>query len=172
VALHGQAADNADALAKEAADLTREAGVPVRGLRMHYLRLTRAVLEGTELAGLCYDSTVMERRQLHPDRMPLPGPSQVRPGLLEFPLHIMDSTLFSVTGLGFTLLEARDYTRALFARAARERRVLVINLHPNFYSRQSPEVRAWYDGLLNDATSQSDVLLTDFRGLLQLIEFP
>jgi hypothetical protein len=62
--------------------------------------------------------------------------------------------------------------RVLFTRAARERRVLVVNLHPNFYSRQSPEIRAWYDGLLDDATSRSDVLLTDFRGLVERIEIP
>jgi peptidoglycan/xylan/chitin deacetylase (PgdA/CDA1 family) len=172
VGLHGQADDNPGDLAREASDLAREAGASVRGLRMHYLRLTQAVLDGMELAGLRYDSTVMERRDLHPDRMPLPGPILARQGLVEIPLHVMDSTLFSVTGLGQNLDEARNYMRVLFARAAREHRVLVVNLHPNFYSRQSLEIRDWYDGLLHDATSRSDVFLTDFRGLVERIELP
>jgi hypothetical protein len=83
----------------------------------------------------------------------------------------MDSTLFSMTGLGQSLREARNYTRALFRRAANEHRVVVVNLHLNSYSRQSPEIRAWYDDLLNEATSRSDVLLTDFRGLLERVEY-
>jgi peptidoglycan/xylan/chitin deacetylase (PgdA/CDA1 family) len=170
VGLHGQADDSAEDLALEASDLAREAGVPIRGLRMHSLRLTQSVLDGMERAGLRYDSTVMERRDLHPDRMPLPGPVLARQSLVEIPLHVMDSTLFSVTGLGQSLDEARRYMRTLFARAARECRVLVVNLHPNFYSRQSPEIRAWYDSLLNEATSRSDVFLTNLQGLVDRME--
>ena len=139
---------------------------------MHYLRLTQAVLDGMEQAGLLYDSTVMERKDLHADRIPLPGPILARQGLVEIPLHVMDSTLFSVTGLSQNLDEARSYMRTLFTRAAQEHRVLVVNLHPNFYSRQSPEIRAWYDGLLHDATLRSDVWLTDFRGLVERLEIP
>lgn len=169
VGLHGQSPDSAREFASEAEDLGKAIGAPVIGCRMHYLRLTRAALDGFEAAGIRYDSTVMERQSLHPDEMPLPAPRLARPRLMEIPLHVMDSTLFSTTGLGLNLVEARDYTARLIARARREERVLVINLHPNFYSQQNPEIRDWYDDLLHQITRTSDGFITDFRGLLPRI---
>lgn len=172
VGLHGQSADDADALASEVRDLSTAIGAPITGMRMHYLRLTRSVFDGMERAGLRYDSTVMERKSLRPDLMPLPGPRLARSGIVEFPLHIMDSTLFSTTGLGLSLPESRDYIRQVAGRAAGEGRALVINLHPNSYSRQTPDIRDWYDAVLADLTARSDVFLTDMRGLLARVRFP
>jgi peptidoglycan/xylan/chitin deacetylase (PgdA/CDA1 family) len=163
VGLHGQASTDAAALAAEAHDLTEACGTPVAGLRMHYLQLTEAVLEGMGRSGLRFDSTTMERKGLDPDVMPLPGPQLARPGIVEFPLHVMDSTLFSATGLGLDLEDAREYTRRLLARAAREERLLVINLHPNSYSSQSPEIRDWFDFLLGELQRRSDVHVAPLR---------
>ncbi|UCF69182.1 MAG: hypothetical protein JSV80_07840 [Acidobacteriota bacterium] len=169
IGLHGQSPTDASALAAEAEQLSREAGTPIVGLRMHYLRLTRSVFDGMERAGMRYDSTVMNRSRLEPDQIELPGPRLVRPGLLEIPLHVMDSTLFSVTGLGLDFDQARDYMRRLAARAADEGKLVTINLHPNTYSHQTPEMRAWYDALLADVTARSDVFVSDFRALLPRI---
>ncbi len=172
VGLHGQNSDDATALEQEVRDLQLECGAPIIGNRMHYLRLTREAFDGLSRAGVRYDSTVMERKTLDPETMPLPGPRLVRHGVVEFPLHVMDSTLFSATGLGFNLDQAVEYTRRLFARAADEGRVVVINLHPNCYSQQSPEIRAWYDILLSDLSDRSDVYVTHFRELIKRVQLP
>ncbi|MDQ7087529.1 MAG: hypothetical protein Q9Q13_06580, partial [Acidobacteriota bacterium] len=170
VGLHGQSSTDAEGLAGEVRELAAIGGRPVRGLRMHYLRLRREVLDGMEAAGLEYDSTVMDRGNLAPDQHPLPGPRRLRGKLLEIPLHVMDSTLFSVTGLGLDLAGARDYVRRLGDRAAELGRVVTLNLHPNSYSSQDPEMKAWYDTLLGELTARSDVWLTDFRGLVERIQ--
>ncbi len=169
VGLHGQAQEDAAALAAEAADIAAAAGAPIRGLRMHYLRLTSTVYDGMEQAGLSYDSTVMDRSRLAPDEVPLPGPRLVREGLVEIPLHLMDSTLFSVTGLGLDLAGARAYLRRVLDRAAERGTVVTVNLHPNSYSPQDPDCRDWYDALLGELTARSDAFVTDFRGLLERI---
>ena len=170
VGLHGQCSGDAVGLAEEVRELAAICGAPVRGLRMHYLRLSREVLDGMQAAGLEYDSTVMNRGNLDPDQHPLPGPRRLREGLLEIPLHVMDSTLFSVTGLGLDLAGARDYVRRLGDRAAELGRVVTVNLHPNSYSSQDPEMKQWYDILLSELTARSDVWLTDFRGLVERIQ--
>jgi hypothetical protein len=82
----------------------------------------------------------------------------------------MDSTLFSPTGLGLTLTDAKDYTKRLLERARMNGKVVVINSHPNYCSNQSPDIRDWYHWLLSEITSRSDVFLTDFRNLAPQLE--
>ena len=172
VGLHGQHADDGPRLAAEILELAGLTGRAVGGLRMHYLRLSPAVYDAALRSGLSYDSTVMDRSHLDPGRLPLAGPRLVRPGLVEIPLHVMDSTLFSATGLAFDERQAVDYVRRLVERAREEGRVLVVNLHPNFYSRFTPEARGWYDALLALATARSDVFLTTLEGLRPRIAVP
>lgn len=172
VGLHGQNSDDGAALAQEVHDLQQECGAPIVGNRMHYLRLTSAAFDGLSRAGVRYDSTVMERKTLNPETMPLPGPRLVRGGVIEFPVHVMDSTLFSATGLGFDFEHAREYMQRLFVRAREEGRLVVINVHPNSYSQQSPEIRSWYDALLTELSHRSDTFITDFRGILTRVQRP
>lgn len=172
VGLHGQHADDEPRLAAEILELAELAGRAVAGLRMHYLRLSPAVYDAARRCGLSYDSTVMDRSHLDPERLPLAGPRLVRPGLVEIPLHVMDSTLFSATGLALDEAQAVAYVRRLLERARQERRVLVVNLHPNFYSRFTPEARAWYDALLALATAHSDAFVTTLEGLRPRILAP
>jgi peptidoglycan/xylan/chitin deacetylase (PgdA/CDA1 family) len=172
IGLHGQSPDDPASLAGEVEQLSSWLRRPVTGLRMHYLRLSKATLDGMQRGGIRYDSTVFERRLLHPDLHPLGGPRLMRDGLLEIPLHVMDSTLFSATGLGLDAAEARRYCRRLADRAAEKGKALVLNLHPNNYSRQLPEARAWFDALLGDLTSRSDVFVTDFAGLVPRVVLP
>lgn len=172
VGLHGQSTNDSAALADEVGDLSELIDGSVLGMRMHYLRLSRDVLDGMSIAGLSYDSTVMDRSGLDPRSLPLPAPRMVRPSVIEIPLHVMDSTLFSVTGLGLSESEALDYLEQLALRAVDLERVIVLNLHPNTYSRQSPEIRRWYDRALGRLTARSDVFLTDFRNLLPRIQRP
>ena len=165
VALHGQSSDDAEALAAEANTLAVWLDQPVRGLRMHYLRVTEAVVAGMEQADLRYEASVMNRRDLAPERHPLDAPRLLRGRIIEIPLHVMDSTLFSPTGLAFDRNEALGYCRRLMARAAERGRVVTINMHPNNFSDQNPECRAWYRAMLGELNDRSDVFVTDMRGL-------
>ena len=172
VGLHGQSPEDGGALAGEIREHAERLGEDVLGMRMHYLRLTSAALDGLVEAGVRYDTTVMNREDMRPDTHPLRGPRLVRPGLLEIPLHVMDSTLFSVTGLGMDARAAMTYFRSLMDNAAARGRVIVINLHPNNYSRQAPDARDWFDALLAELSTRSDAFVTDFRGLLPRIVMP
>lgn len=172
VGLHSQRPDDGAGLEEEVGLLRALAERPVAGVRMHYLRLTPTVYDAAARAGLGYDSTVMDRARLGPEELALEGPRLVRPGLVEIPLHVMDSTLFSATGLAFDAAEATEYIARLAGRARAEGRVLVVNLHPNFYSRHSPEARAWYDALLGLATRHSDTWVPTLGELRQRILLP
>ncbi|MCU0222991.1 MAG: hypothetical protein MUF27_02755 [Acidobacteria bacterium] len=172
VGLHGQHPDDEARLAAEILELAELCGRSIGGIRMHYLRLSPAVYDAAQRCGLAYDSTVMDRSHLDPAHLPLAGPRLVRPGLVEIPLHVMDSTLFSSTGLALDEREAVDYLQRLVARAREAGRVLVVNLHPNFYSRFTPEIRGWYDALLGLVTGSSDAFLTTLEGLRQRIVLP
>ncbi|GAB4223641.1 MAG: hypothetical protein Kow0062_24180 [Acidobacteriota bacterium] len=172
IGLHGQSADDPAALAAEFADLRRIVPRPVDGLRMHYLRLSAAVVDGMAQGGARYDSTVMDRDHRDPDTHPLAAPCGLRTDLVELPLHVMDSTLFSVTGFGLSEDDALDWTLRLARRAESLGRVLVINLHPNYYSRQTPEIRRWYRRLVGALTARSDVLVTGLGELCRLLRDP
>ena len=172
IGLHGQTPDDAAGLAAELRELGEIAGRTIAGVRMHYLRLTREVLDGLEQAGGRYDSTVMDRTHLDPATHPLAQPRRLRDRLVEVPIHVMDSTLFSVTGLGLGREQALDWVRRVADRARELGRALVVNLHPNYFSRQSPEVRDWYRALLGELTDRSDVHVTDLAGLLELLRDP
>jgi peptidoglycan/xylan/chitin deacetylase (PgdA/CDA1 family) len=169
VGLHGQSADDAGALAEEAATLGSWLERPPAGLRMHYLRLTPQVVEGMERAGLRYEASVMNREDLHPDRHPLDAPRRLTDRVLEVPLHVMDSTLFSPTGLALDAQEATGYLRRLLERAAETRRTITLNLHPNSFSHQSPDCRDWYRALLRELSERTDVFVTDMRGLVERV---
>jgi len=172
IGLHGQSPDDGGRLAEEFATLRGISPSPVDGLRMHYLRLARGVLDGMERSGARYDSTVMDRRHTDPRTHPLPGPRRMRAGLVELPLHVMDSTLFSVTGFGLSGDEALDWVLRLARTAAARGRALVINLHPNYFSRQTPDIRRWYVRLLGELTSRSDVLVTTLGDLVSRLRDP
>jgi peptidoglycan/xylan/chitin deacetylase (PgdA/CDA1 family) len=172
VGLHGQSAHDALELAREANTLSSWIGTAITSLRMHYLRLTDEVLDGMDRARLTLDSTVMDRSMLRIDGHSLPGPYTLRERVVEIPLHIMDSTLFSSRGLGLTLADAKAYTRRLLERGRKSGNIVVINSHPNYYSRQSPDTRDWYRWLISEITSRSDVFITDFRNLVPRLELP
>jgi hypothetical protein len=172
IGLHGQSAHDAGALTSEVRELSEIVGAPIQGLRMHYLRLTPQVYDGAAAAGIRYDSTVLDREHPASDESRLKGPRLVRPTLVEIPLHVMDSTLFSTLSLGLTTEQAIDYVRRVLGCACDGGRIVVINHHPNYYSRQNRDMRSWYDAILKELTSRSDLLLTDFRGLLSRIRLP
>jgi peptidoglycan/xylan/chitin deacetylase (PgdA/CDA1 family) len=165
IGLHGQSADDPAAVADEARALAAISTQPPIGLRMHYLRLTSSVIEGIRPAGIQYDSTMMDRSHSNPADLPIRGPLRLPDGTVEIPLHIMDGTLFSSAAFGLTLDQATEYARIVLNRAAADGRTIVINLHPNYYSSLSPDIRDWYDWLLQDITSRRSVFLTDLRGL-------
>ena len=77
-------------------------------------------------------------------------------GLVEIPLHIMDTYLFSPFYKNLPLADAKDYTLKLINRARKEKKVLNILFHPRHLSTEFKRQREWYLWLLelakNDKT--------------------
>ncbi|MFN7964656.1 MAG: hypothetical protein U0V87_03095 [Acidobacteriota bacterium] len=171
VGLHGQNSDDGAALAQEVHDLQQE----WRNDRRQSNALFATHLHSVDglFARACVTTPPLRGAQ---DTQSLNdaagGPRLVRGGVIEFPLHVMDSTLFSATGLGLDFEHAREYMQRLFVRARDEGRLVVINVHPNSYSQQSPEIRSWYDALLTELGRRSDTFITDFRGVLTRVQKP
>jgi len=172
IGLHGQTPNEAHGLVEEVNTLNQLTGQRTLGLRMHYLRLERPVIQGMQLAGLRYDSTVMDRAPQNPSQNRLWGPRLLGKNVVEIPLHIMDTTLFSATGMALDLPQAKEFTAGLLQEARENRKVVTVNLHPHSYSIQDPQIKAWFDWLIDQITTSSEVFLCDFRTLLPRVQTP
>lgn len=124
VGLHGSFAssEDGDALAAELAGLRAEAGPPVDGVRMHYLRFRyHETVRRLEAAGAAYDSSLgfseapgFAAGIARPFRPWLVG--EERPARLRLlPLAVMDTTLHS--HLGLDAAGARERALAVLDRA-------------------------------------------------------
>jgi hypothetical protein len=92
VGAHLNDASSLESVTKERRLIGDASGVPPRGCRVHYLRLTPHSHSFMRQAGFEYDSSVM----LHKDRVsPESAGAQLEDGLRVFPITIMDTYLFT-----------------------------------------------------------------------------
>jgi len=128
--------------AEEFAEIERLSGESGLGVRMHWLYFDRQSPATLEKAGAAYDSTVGYNQTVGFRA----GTTQVykllgTEGLLELPLHIMDTALFYPAHLGLSKPEARSRMRQLVDQAVRLGGCLAINWH----DRSTAPERLWGD---------------------------
>ena len=92
VGAHLNDASRMESVKRERKLIADASGMPPRGCRVHYLRLTPQSHSLMRLAGFVYDSSVMRYK----DRItPRSAGAKVEDGLLTFPITIMDAYLFT-----------------------------------------------------------------------------
>ena len=169
VQLHGQHLHGSTDLRDQVSFLSDLLGREVRGVRMHYLRIDDSAIDEMEALHLRYDSSFYAPVHQRERSGQIFRPWMLRSGLIEAPLNVMDSTLFSYRALGMDYESAIVYTQRLLDEAARQRGVVTVNLHPNYYSATHPDVRSWYDWLLREICTQPDVWVGSFSDYLELV---
>jgi hypothetical protein len=110
--------------------ISAAAGLPVAGVRMHWLYFTSYSRTAIEAAGFSYDSTVGYNETVGFRS----GTTQVfKPigatTLLELPLHIMDTALFFPSQMGLSFMAAKSVVLKLIDEAGRIGGALTINWH-------------------------------------------
>lgn len=105
-------------------------GRPARGVRMHWLCFDASSPGILDSTGFEYDSSVGFNGSVgyRAGTLQAYRPPGTR-GLIEIPLHIMDTALFYPAHMNLTRCEATRVTRQLFADAVRHGGVLTINWH-------------------------------------------
>jgi hypothetical protein len=151
LAIHGiDAWRDASAGRAEMAQLTAVTGRPARGIRSHWLYFDSGAPAKLEAAEFEYDSTLgyndaVGYRAGTSQAFRLPGCKT----LMELPLSIMDSALFSSDRMGLTEGEAIECCRQIIANARQFGGTVVLNWH----CRSLAPERLWgrfYQGLLNE----------------------
>lgn len=131
--LHGQHHTGEREIKREFELFNKIAGNEPKGIRMHYLRITKkSFFELTDL--YMYDSSLMVKH--------LEAPKKTL-HMLEIPIHIMDTYLFSPFYNNFTLEEAKRYTENILKEAKKKKRIVVFDIHPHHLDKTFPRHREW-----------------------------
>jgi len=137
---------------EERAAVSSVAGVPTRGIRMHWLFFDQRSPERLDEAGFVYDSTFgyNETVGFRAGTLQAFKPITARQ-LLELPLHVMDTALFYPSHLDLAPAAAKQIVLQLVDEAERHGGALTVNWH----DRSIAPERFW-DGFYLD-------LLADLR---------
>jgi peptidoglycan/xylan/chitin deacetylase (PgdA/CDA1 family) len=135
VGVHGIEFDNLEGIKKEYDIFQKLSGLKKFGIRMHYLRNCENTLRFLNEAGYLFDSTIFGLNNV----------SKVG-RLWEFPLHLMDSSLFNQNGKWqkLTLRQAKDITLNRIQEAEKTVRYFTILLHDRYFSNSFKDWKEWY----------------------------
>ena len=138
VGVHGICFEDFECMRKERETFESLTGLKEFGVRMHYLRSSEKTLPYLEHLGYLYDSTEYSETLKQP---------YVVGRIVEIPLHIMDTYLFSPFFRGFDLDVAIEYTENVIKHLG-SNDVLVVLFHQRYFSRSFLKWREWYRWLV------------------------
>ncbi len=140
IGTHGQEYENIVGVEEEFEQIKGILGKKPEGVRMHYLNWSDESANAIKKAGYLYDTTEFSEE--------LKQPYVMENGLIEIPLHIMDTYLFSPFYKNFKLEEAKKHTINLIAKARREGKILHVLFHLRHLSPEFQRQREFYLWLL------------------------
>ncbi|MFH1400600.1 MAG: hypothetical protein ABIH41_03710 [Nanoarchaeota archaeon] len=146
--VHGQAFDDLERMREEVERFKTLTGQKETGIRMHYLRNNATTYDHLKSLRYKFDSTEFSKTLKQPYRM--------KNGLLEIPLHIMDTYLFSPFYSNMTITEAQEHTLSLFADAKKGNKLVNIMFHQRSLSTDLPRSRAWIQWLYRHIATDED----------------
>lgn len=141
IGVHGQAYDDFELVKKENETMKNILEEQPLGIRMHYLKFDKEKTPGFLNEFYSYDSSEYSKD--------LKQPYLISKKLVEIPLHIMDTYLFSPFYKNFTLEQAQKYTLEMIKKTKIKKSLLVINFHQRSLSYDFPRHRAYYLWLLS-----------------------
>ncbi len=148
IGTHGQDFETAVGVKEEFELMKNVLGRKPEGIRMHYLNWAPQTADLIKKAGYAYDTTEFSEE--------LKQPYVMENGLIEVPLHIMDTYLFSPFYKNFTLEEAKKHTINLIAKAKRENKILHVLFHLRHLAPEFQRQRDYYMWLLELAKNDKN----------------
>ena len=138
VGVHGIEYENFDKMKKEFEKFRSLSGMDTFGIRMHYLRNSQKTFENLQHLGYIYDSTIYSEDLKQP---------YLIGKLVEIPLHLMDTYLFSPFFKSMSFEEAVEYTESIMKKVP-ENGVFVILFHQRYFSKSFMRWMEWYRWLI------------------------
>ena len=148
VGTHGQDFENIVGVKEEFGLMGKVLGKKPEGIRMHYLNWAPQTAGLIKKAGYIFDTTEFNEQ--------LKQPYVMDNGLIEIPLHIMDTYLFSPLYTNFSLAGAKKHTLKLIAKAKHEGKILHVLFHLRHLSTEFPRYRDYYLWLLELAKNDKN----------------
>ncbi|HIJ98626.1 TPA: hypothetical protein H1005_01650 [archaeon] len=145
IGIHGQEYQNIVGIEEERDLMSEILEKKPEGIRIHYLKWAPQTVDLIERAGYFYDSTEYSEE--------LKQPYFMDNGLIEIPIHIMDTYLFSPFYKNFTLEQAKKHTTNLIAKAKRDGKILHVLFHLRHLAPEFQRQREFYLWLLELAKS-------------------
>lgn len=158
VGLHGIAYDNSENIRTEYEVFKKISGVQKFGIRMHYLRMADNTLALLGKIGYLFDSTIFKPENCFKEN-----------GLWEFPLHIMDCTIFcgSRPYQVLNLEQAKEKTKRIIdTLASRGIKYFTVLFHDRYFCDAYSSWRDWYVWLIRHFKKNG----VEFVGYLQAVD--
>jgi len=153
VGVHGIAYDDVKKMREEHKVFREISGLNNFGSRIHYLKMGKHSLDHLSKIGYLFDSTEFSTELKQPYRYG---------NILEIPLHIMDTYLFSPFYKGYSLEQAIDYTKGTIKNAGNK--IVNILLHQRHFSDEFPKYKKWYKWFV-EYCQESSYNFVGYRGL-------
>jgi len=149
IGVHGQFQENEKEIKDEFATLYNMLVRRPHGIRMHYLRQSENMFKLLENTGYEYDSTEYDKTG------ELKQPYKKSNGLVEIPVHLMDTYLFSPFYDNLKLKKAIEKMEALIEKARKENKIINIIIHQRSISEDFPRQRKFYNWLLEKVSKDT-----------------
>jgi hypothetical protein len=138
IGVHGQFQDNLNEMKDEYATLYNILTRKPRGIRMHYLAQKPEMLKFLKESGYEYDSTEFDKSGELKQAYKTPE------GLVEIPIHLMDTYMFSPFYENLKVKKAKEKMEALIQKAKQENKIINIIVHQRSLSEDLPRQREFY----------------------------
>ena len=156
VGVHGQFQDNEKEIKDEYATLYNMLHRRPRGIRMHYLKTHPNMLKLLKTAGYEYDTTELDKSGGLKQAYKTPE------GIVEIPVHLMETYLFSPFYENLKLEKAIEKVEALIQKAKQDRKIINIIVHQRSLSEDLPRQRQFYQWLVERVSKEAMYFLPNY----------
>jgi hypothetical protein len=147
VGVHGQFQENENEIKDEYATIYNMLARRPHGIRMHYLKQSPNMQKLLKQAGYEYDSTEFDKSG------ELKQAYKTSEGIVEIPIHIMDTYLFSPMYDNLKFDKAKEKMETLIEKAKTEHKIINIIIHQRSISEDLPRQKKFYQWLVEKVSS-------------------
>jgi hypothetical protein len=159
IGVHGQFPNNEAEIKNEFADLYNMISRQPRGIRMHYLKTSENMREYLKNAGYTYDSTEFDKSG------ELKQAYKTKEGLVEIPIHLMDTYMFSPFYDNLSVKKAKAKMEEFIANAKAEHKIINIIIHQRSISEDLPRQKEFYEWLVQKVSDDVKCWKTSCKGI-------
>jgi hypothetical protein len=126
---------------------------------MHYLKTSENMREYLKNAGYTYDSTEFDKSG------ELKQAYKTKEGLVEIPIHLMDTYMFSPFYDNLSVKKAKAKMEEFIANAKAEHKIINIIIHQRSISEDLPRQKEFYEWLVQKVSDDVKCWKTSCKGI-------